>query len=183
MDSVKARLLVATPQLGDPNFDRTVVWLLEHDDDGALGVVLNRPSALPVADPLPSWADLARTPPVVFVGGPVSPSSVIGVAQVLGDLPPGTWEPLRGSIGVLDLGADPALLSSTIQSLRCFAGYAGWGPGQLEEELAQGAWFVVDAADDDPFTDDPEHLWRRVLARQPNELARVAAVPDDPSLN
>jgi putative transcriptional regulator len=182
--SFKGRLLVAAPILDDPNFDRTVVWLLEHGGDGALGVVLNRPSELPVADPLPGWADRTGGLPVVFVGGPVSVSSVIGLAQVGdGGAPEGTWEPVAGPVGVLDLAADPDLVGPAIRTLRCFAGYAGWSAGQLEDEIGQGAWFVVDADDDDLFTDHPGDLWRRVLARQPGELARVARVPADPSIN
>jgi putative transcriptional regulator len=183
MNSIKARLLVATPLLGDPNFDRTVVLLLEHGDEGALGVVLNRPSDLRVDEPLPSWSELAGPLPVVFVGGPVSPSSVIGLARVHGDVPRETWEPVFGAIGVLDLGADPMPVAGAVSVVRCFAGYAGWGPGQLEDEIVQGAWFVVDLEPDDAFTDEPTHLWRTVLARQPNELARLALVPDDPTLN
>jgi putative transcriptional regulator len=180
---LKGRLLVATPVLDDPNFDRTVVWLLEHGDDGALGVVLNRPSALAVAEPLPGWADLAGPLPVVFVGGPVSSSSVIGLARVTGEVPPGSWEPVAGTIGVVDLTTDPLLLTPVVADLRCFAGYSGWGSGQLEGELLDGAWVVVDAEVGDAFTDDPAGLWRAVLARQPNELARMALVPDDPTLN
>ena len=182
-DALKSRLLVATPLLGDPNFDRTVVWMLEHGDEGALGVVLNRPSGMPVAEPLPSWSDLAVEPPVLFVGGPVSPSSVIALARVRGELPTDAWEPVLGSVGVLDLSADPAPLAPAISALRCFAGYAGWGPGQLELELDEGAWFVVDADPFDAFSDEPGELWRSVLGRQPNELARLAMVPDDPTLN
>lgn len=181
--ALKGRLLVATPMLDDPNFDRSVVWVLEHGEEGALGVVLNRPSDLPLAEPLPEWSDLAGALPVVFVGGPVSAGSVIGLARVAGDLPPGVWEPVVDSIGVIDLTADPVLLASAVTSLRCFAGYAGWGPEQLESELVEGAWLVVDADPGDPFSEDPRRLWRTVLARQPNPLARLAHVPDDPSLN
>lgn len=185
MDSLKAKLLVATPMLEDPNFDRTVVWLLEHGPEGALGLVLNRPSELPVAEPLPSWVDHTGPLPVVFLGGPVSTSSVIALARVTGadDVPDGTWASVSGSVGVLDLTVDPMLVAPSIRELRCFAGYAGWAPGQLEGEIAQGAWFVLDADPDDPFTTAPVNLWRSVLARQPNELARLALVPDDPTLN
>ena len=181
--TAKGRLLVATPLLDDPNFFHAVVWLLEHGDDGALGVVLNRPSDLPVAEPLPGWADFAGQLPVLFVGGPVAVGSVIGLARVAGEVPDGSWEPVSGSVGVIDLGADPAIVGPSVGTLRCFAGYAGWSAGQLEDEIAEGAWFVVDAEPADLFTDDPAGLWRAVLARQPNELARLALVPDDPTLN
>ena len=183
MDTLKARLLVATPLLGDPNFDRTVVWLLEHGDDGALGIVLNRPSELPVAEPLPAWNLLTGLDAVVFQGGPVSTSSVIGLARVRAEAPEGTWAPVLGEIGVLDLAADPDDVGPALAGLRCFAGYAGWGGGQLEAEIEQGAWFVVDVDPTDPFTEHPEGLWRAVLARQGPELARFALVPDDPRVN
>lgn len=181
--SLRARLLVATPLLGDPNFDRTVVWLIEHGDEGALGVVLNRPSELPVAEPLPSWDELTGSLPVVFIGGPVSTDSVIGVARVRTATPADAWAPVMGEVGVLDLGVDPDVVGPALAGLRCFAGYAGWSAGQLEGEIEQGAWFVVDAEPDDPFTEAPEDLWRAVLARQPGELARFALVPDDPRVN
>ena len=182
--SLKGRLLVAAPLLSDPNFDRTVIWLLEHSSEGALGVVLNRPSELPVSDPLPGWAGHTGGLPVVFVGGPVSVSSVIGLAEVTDvGTPEGIWEPVAGPVGVLDLAADPFEVGAAISTLRCFAGYAGWAASQLEDEIAEGAWFVVDVEPGDLFTDHPGSLWRTVLARQPNELARLALVPDDPSLN
>jgi putative transcriptional regulator len=183
MESLKALLLVATPMLGDPNFDRTVVWVLEHGDDGALGVVLNRPSDLPVADPLPSWNLLTGALDVVFLGGPVSTSSVIGVARVRSGTPAGAWAPVMDEIGVLDLGIDPDDVGPALLGLRCFAGYAGWGSGQLESEIDQGAWFVVDTDPNDVFTEHPADLWRTVLARQRPELARFALVPDDPRVN
>lgn len=181
--SFKGRLLVATPLLGDENFERTVVLLLEHGDEGALGLVLNRPSPLEVVDPLPEWSRFAGHPEVVFVGGPVSRTSVIALARVEGSAPAQAWAPVLGPVGVVDLAADPDLLGGALDAVRVFAGYAGWGPGQLEDEIVEGAWYVVDADPADPFTDAPDDLWRRVLARQDGELARVALVPDDPRLN
>jgi len=183
MDSLKGRLLVATPLLGDPNFERAVVLLLEHADEGALGLVLNRPSGLDVADPLPEWGRYALEPEVVFVGGPVSRNSVIALARLRADLPAERWEQVLGPVGVLDLSGDPDDVAAAVTAVRVFAGYAGWGAGQLEDEVAEGAWYVVPADPVDAFTDDPEHLWRTVLARQEGELARVAQVPEDPRLN
>ena len=183
MDRLKGRLLVATPVLGDPNFDHTVVLLLEHNDDGALGLVLNRPSGLEVADPLPEWRPYTGDPDVVFIGGPVSRSSVIALASVDGEAPVSSWEQVVGPVGVVDLSRDPDAIGGTLTAVRVFAGYAGWGSGQLEMEIGEGAWYVVSAEPADVFTDSPEQLWRRVLARQPGELARVALVPEDPSLN
>lgn len=183
MTGLKGRLLVATPLLGDPNFERSVVLLLEHGEEGALGVVLNRPSELEVAEPLPEWRRFAGSPEVIFVGGPVSRSSVIALARLGRDLPDGSWEPVLGRVGVLDLTGDPDEVGAGLDDLRVFAGYAGWGSGQLEEEIGEGAWYVVDAEPADPFTDAPDGLWHRVLKRQGGELARVARVPANPRLN
>jgi len=183
VESLKGRLLVATPLLGDPNFERTVVLLLEHSDEGALGLVLNRPSALDVVEPLPEWVRYTLQPEVVFVGGPVSRNSVIALARLVADLPSGAWEQVIGPVGVLDLSRDPDAVADSVTAVRVFAGYAGWGADQLEIEVADGAWYVVPADPADAFTDEPEHLWRTVLARQAGELSRVALVPEDPSLN
>ncbi|MER5783351.1 YqgE/AlgH family protein [Streptomyces mobaraensis] len=205
VSSLTGRLLVATPALADPNFDRAVVLLLDHDEEGSLGVVLNRPTPVGVGDILASWAALAGEPGVVFQGGPVSLDSALGVAVVPGDEPgkdapaggpPGSgparrpgrsgpvgWRRVHGAIGLVDLEAPPELLGSSVGSLRIFAGYSGWGPGQLEEELVEGAWYVVESEPGDISSPDPSRLWRSVLRRQRNELAMVATYPDDPSLN
>lgn len=185
MPGTKGQLLVATPLLTDPNFERTVVLMLEDNEDGALGLVLNRPSELEVGDPLPDWADLSAPPPVVFVGGPVSRSSVIALARVSGDPEPtdDTWTAVLGPIGVLDLTADAALMHAVIDDVRVFAGYAGWGAEQLETEIAEGAWFVVDALPTDATTDDPDDLWREVLHRQPTNIRIFAHYPPDPAVN
>lgn len=176
---------MATPLLTDPNFERTVVLMLEDNDDGALGLVLNRPSPLEVGEPLPDWADLSATPPVVFVGGPVSRSSVIALARRTDhpDLPDETFTTVLGPIGVLDLTSDAALMQAMIDDVRVFAGYAGWGAEQLVDEIREGAWFVVDALPSDAITEEPEHLWRDVLRRQPMPLRMWADYPPDPSVN
>jgi putative transcriptional regulator len=187
--SLTGRLLVATPALVDPNFDRAVVLLLDHDEEGTLGVVLNRPTPVGVGDVLEPWAMLAGAPQVVFQGGPVSLDSALGLAVVPGesrdgdgDAPLG-WRRVHGAIGLVDLEAPPELLAPELGSLRIFAGYAGWGPGQLEDELMEGAWYVVESEPGDVSAPDPEQLWRSVLRRQRSELAMVATYPDDPSLN
>jgi len=189
VSSLTGRLLVATPALADPNFDRAVVLLLDHDEEGSLGVVLNRPTPVGVGDVLETWAGLAGAPPVVFQGGPVSLDSALGLAVVPGeprdgeDGEPLGWRRVYGAIGLVDLEAPPELLAAELGSLRIFAGYAGWGPGQLEDELVEGAWYVVESEPGDVFSPDPEQLWRSVLRRQRSELAMVATYPDDPSLN
>ena len=179
---LKGRLLVASPTLRDPNFDRTVILLIEHGDEGALGVVLNRPSELDVEEVLARWSERAETPPVMFIGGPVQPNAVICLArtelEVEGLLTPTAID----GISLVDLDGDP-LDGGPDLAIRCFAGYAGWDGGQLEGELDEDAWFVVDTERDDAFSTDPQRLWRDVLARQPDDLSRYALYPADPSLN
>jgi len=164
--SLRGRLLVATPLLGDPNFERTVVLLLEHTDEGAVGVVLNRPTDLDFVDPLPAWYGLAAYPPVVFAGGPVGPGSAIG----LGRAPDGT-------VATVDLGLDPA--DHAVEEVRVFSGYAGWSDGQLEDEIDAGAWWVVASEPDDAMSPEPDGLWRAVLHRQTNGLALFDNFPRD----
>ena len=180
--SESGQLLVATPLLGDPNFERTVVLLLEHSDEGALGVVLNRPSDLAVGDILPDWADLATPPDEVFHGGQVSTDSALALVRTTGEPVIGVRS-LPHEVGVVDLDTPTELVQNAVQALRVFAGYAGWGAGQLEGEIEEGAWFVVDTLPEDAFTADPDSLWRRVLRRQPHPLSLVASFPRDPALN
>ncbi|MET9252134.1 YqgE/AlgH family protein [Streptomyces sp. NPDC003717] len=187
VSSLTGRLLVATPALADANFERAVVLLLDHDEEGSLGVVLNRPTPVGVGDILEGWAELAGEPGVVFQGGPVSLDSALGVAVVPGesstDAAPIGWRRVHGAIGLVDLEAPPELLAPAVGALRIFAGYAGWGPGQLEDELAEGAWYVVESEPGDVSSPFPQRLWREVLRRQRGELAMIATYPDDPSLN
>jgi putative transcriptional regulator len=190
--TLTGRLLVATPALGDSNFERSVVLVLDHDEDGALGIVINRPTPVDVAEVLPVWQPLATEPGVLFQGGPVALDSALGLALVPGegeDEPLG-WRRVVGRLGLVDLDVPPEVLAAEVTRLRIFAGYAGWGAGQLEDELAEGAWYVVEArfgagVDDagDPFSEAPEDLWRQVLRRQGGDLAMVSTYLDDPSLN
>jgi len=180
--SLRGRLLVATPPLVDPNFDRAVVLMLEHGEDGALGIILNRPSETALDDVLPEWRALASAPPVVFSGGPVSPEAVIALARGRPHATEG-WVPIIDDLGTVDLGRDPLDLGVPLDDMRVFVGYAGWGPGQLEGELDAKAWFVVKLARDDPFAASPERLWRDVLRRQRGHTAMFALYPDDASVN
>jgi putative transcriptional regulator len=188
-DPKAGRLLVATPLLGDPNFKRTVVLLVEHElTQGTLGVVLNRPSEIPVGQVLAQWTEIATDPSVVFKGGPVSPNSAIALALIPGKDEPLGWRALDGApalarLGLLDLDTPPSVLAPAIQSLRVYAGYAGWSPGQLETEIEEGAWHVVSAQPGDVFAANPDALWRTVLRRQEGDLAFLATYPDDPGLN
>ncbi|MFZ0323244.1 MAG: YqgE/AlgH family protein [Actinomycetes bacterium] len=187
--SLTGRLLVASPMLGDPNFERSVVLLVDHDEEGALGVVLNRPTGVEVAVVIPSWGEYTTGPALVFRGGPVGEDSALALGALAVGVPDDeAEEPLGfrrvfGSLGLVDLDAEPEVLAADLRAVRVFAGYAGWGPGQLEDELAEDTWFVVESLPGDPFVDDPDHLWRDVLRRQGGELAMVATFPEDPSLN
>lgn len=182
-------LLVATPALADPNFRRSVVLILEHDDNGTLGVVLNRPSEVTVTQVLPSWGPLVTGPQVLFEGGPVQTDSALALASVTGAAEPLGWRRLHtgtsavSRLGTVDLDAPPEILAGEITQMRIFAGYAGWSAGQLEAELREGAWYLVDAEPGDTFHSEPRDLWRHVLRRQPGELAFVATCPDDPHMN
>lgn len=185
-DDLIGRLLVASPQLGDPNFERTVVLLLDHGPEGALGVVLNRPTGLPVDEILDAWrAEALAVPPgVVFRGGPVSPDAVIGLARTEGeDVDGSPWRLVLDGVGTVDLAVAPAEQPVTVAGVRMFAGYAGWSPDQLEEELGEGAWIVVEALATDIFTPEAEALWHDVLQRQGGSLALLAAYPPHPSVN
>ncbi len=181
--TLRGRLLVSTPGLRDPNFDRTVVLVLEHDEDGALGLVLNRPSATRVSEVLPAWDDITSDPPVVFSGGPVDGSAAICLGSTRPGVASSAVQVISPTVGVVDLDSDPAHLSTDVAYVRVFAGYAGWGGGQLDEELDAGGWFVVDALPGDPFTATPVGLWRAVLRRQPDRLAMFSTYPDDPTHN
>jgi len=181
MRSTAGRLLIAEPMMGDPNFDRTVVLVVEHTEAGALGLVLNRPSDLPVVEVLPGWEDVVTPPAVLHVGGPVEPTSGWCLAAVDDPGRPG-FVPVVGRTGLLDLDTDPATLGD-VRALRLYAGYSGWGPGQLDAELAQEAWIPVDALPDDPFHEASADLWPAILARQGGSLARLSVFPPDPSLN
>ena len=188
-DPKAGRLLVATPLLGDPNFRRTVILIVEHEEtEGTLGVVLNRPTQIPVDRVLEQWTGLVADPPVVFKGGPVAPSSALALALVPGKEAPIGWRALDGAaslarLGLLDLDTPPRLLALAIESLRVYAGYAGWSPGQLQAEIDEGAWHVVAGEPGDIFAATPETLWRTVLRRQAGEMAFLATYPDDPNLN
>ncbi len=187
--SLSGRLLAATPLLGDPNFRRTVILVVEDDpEEGTLGVVLNRPTEVPVRQVLEPWTELVTGPSVVFRGGPVSPNSALALAQAHGSDEPVGWRSLDGSplmarIGLVDLDAPPELLAGGISSLRVFAGYAGWGAGQLRAEIDEGAWYVLTGEPADAFFAEPERLWPAVLRRQGGDLAFVATYPDDPVQN
>jgi putative transcriptional regulator len=171
--SHEGMLLLATPRLVDPNFLRTVVLVIQHGGDGAVGVVLNRETPEPAIEHLPDWGPLAAKPGLIHFGGPVEPD----VAVALSTAHDGESTGVPG-LNVVDL-ANPPTGSGLI---RVYSGYAGWGEGQLEAELAEGSWYLVQAAPDDPF-DAADGQWTRILRRQPGRLAIVSTFPTDANMN
>jgi putative transcriptional regulator len=184
MDPAAGRLLVATPLLTEGTFFRAVVQLLQHsDEDGALGVVLTRPSGTALAEVLPGWALLAPDPVVVFEGGPVQQTAAICLGRLTAGAPEdAAYAVVAGApwLGTVDLDQDGA---DAVEQIRVFAGYAGWSAGQLEAEVAEGGWWVLDALPGDCFTETPELLWQQVLRRQGMPIALAASYPADPTLN
>ncbi|MDN5858731.1 MAG: YqgE/AlgH family protein [Pseudonocardia sp.] len=181
-DVAPGSLLVAGPGLADPNFRRTVVYLIEHRAGGSLGVVLNRPSEVQVRDVLPSWAPLASRPHAVFVGGPVDGQTALCLAALRAGQDPSTVRGLvavRGPVALVDLESDPLALAERLRGLRVFAGYAGWDGGQLAEEVDHGDWIVVPALPDDVLAGQESGLWEHVLRRQGMPLALLATYPVD----
>lgn len=177
-------LLVASPQLLDPNFSETVVLLLDVDDNGALGVVLNRPTPVSVGEVLADWREVVAEPEVLFQGGPVSTEGALAIGWLrdTDDVPVGFRE-VAGSLGVIDLDTPVELIDGSLSGLRIFAGYAGWGAEQLVGEIEEGSWYVVPAQPLDVFREDCVELWRDVMRRQPGELAWHSTRPIDPDLN
>lgn len=178
-DVLTGRLLVASPSLNDPNFRGTVVLVVQHGEDGAVGLVLNRQGEVPVGRVLPGWDELAAAPAVVFGGGPVATDGLVGLGLAHGQRA-SSWQPITDRIGLIDLDGDAALASADLDRVRVFAGHAGWAAGQLDAELSAGGWFTVDADPQDVVTGDPDGLWGRVLRRQGGVYRTVTR---DPSHN
>ena len=174
-ESLRGQLLVAAPILHDPNFHRTVVLVAEHGEEGAMGLVLNRPTDTSVADALPDLAPLAGDEDPVYIGGPVALESVLAVAEL--DDPDDSSDLLFGVVGFVQEADVPVLRG------RIFVGYAGWSAGQLEAELEEESWLVLPAEPDDVFSNDPDGLWSAVLRRQGGSYALLSMMPPDPSLN
>jgi putative transcriptional regulator len=180
--SLKSQLLIASPSIHDPNFRRTVVYMTEHGDEGAMGLVLNRAAETTVGEAVPDLAWLAEDDAVVHVGGPVAPQSVVVLAE---------FEDPDLSALIIDEGLgfvpaevdDVGALAGALGRRRVFAGHAGWGPGQLEAELEEKSWILEPAAREDVFTDDPDDLWSQVLRRKGREYVLLSTMPEDPSLN
>jgi putative transcriptional regulator len=185
-------LLLAGPMLTEPTFAGSVIALLEHDDDGSLGVILNRPSEVPVEDVLPGWEVAVTGRPVLFHGGPVGLDSALAVGLLPPQEPLSSTSPIAGSMrlvqsgwGLVDLDSDLDVVTAQIPALRIYAGYAGWSAGQLNAEVFEGAWFVIDCADplSDLWTSEPDTLWSRLVARQDSEMRLLLHRPQDPADN
>ena len=176
------RLLVATPLIADPTFERTVVLLLAHGPDGAFGVVLNRPSDTSIGEVAPDWSPHAAAPGVLVLGGPVGRDSLVALGRSAA-VGAHTEARIVGDCAAVDLGALPEQGGLPWDHVRLFAGSAGWAPRQLEDELGEGAWWLVDAEPADAVTSDPAHQWSAVLRRQRGEVAWFANHPEDPSAN
>jgi putative transcriptional regulator len=181
MDSARGQLLIAGPTLLDQNFWRTVVLVIEHTDEGALGLVLNRPSETTVGDAVPQLEELVDLEDQLFIGGPVQPSSVIVLAQFedAGDAALIAFD----DVGVLGAGGSLEEVSVGVRAGRAFVGHAGWGPGQLDSELDRGDWILEPARREDAFSADPSDLWPEVLTRKGGSYALIARMPPDPSVN
>jgi len=183
-ESLTGKLLVASPKLVDPNFARTVVLVCRHDEDGALGLVLNRPiDEAPVSEHLPAWQMDIASPPVVFLGGPVEPTAALALGRVVDGAGHAALTPVTNSISMIDLSEEPGALHGQVETVRVFVGYSGWTGGQLETEISDGGWFVVESRPGDAFTDAPDELWRTVLRREGGRLAMFAFAPIDPRIN
>ncbi len=180
MTSLRGQLLIAGPGLVDPDFWRTVVLVGEHSEEGALGVVLNRPSETSVGEAVPELVGLADGMGSVHVGGPVQSSAIVVLADFA---EPDDSQPLvLDTIGFLSTEIEPDSLGE-LRRARVYAGYAGWGPGQLDDELDEGSWIVEPALAEDVFTGDPGGLWSSVLRRKGGPFSVLASMPPDPSLN
>jgi putative transcriptional regulator len=180
MESLKGRLLISSAGLFDPNFRHTVVLLGEHNAEGAVGVVLNRPLNLTVAEAVPPLAGLVGPDELLFQGGPVQPSTPVLLAELE---EPGMADVLAfGSVGFL-VGEVSPELRPRIRRARIYVGHSGWGPGQLEAEMEQQSWIIEPAREEDVFTSAPERLWSRVLERKGPEYRRLSRVPFDPEMN
>jgi putative transcriptional regulator len=178
--SLTGQLLVASPGLFDPNFRRTVVLVTEHNEEGAAGLVLNRPTEAEVSEVVPQLESLVDDGELIYMGGPVQPNGVLVLGEFLD--PTDAAVPLFGSLGFPSLEAPEEVVPLTTRR-RIFAGYAGWGSGQLEDELAREDWILEQAKNDDAFTEAPDELWADVLRRKGGIYELVARMPEDPSVN
>jgi putative transcriptional regulator len=182
-ESLRGHLLLAAPSLFDPNFRRTVVFIAEHTEEGAMGLVINRAAEPTVSETVPDLAAYVDTDAPLYVGGPVQAQAVIVMAE-FDDPDLAAAIVIDGDVGFVPADAsDHGLLAATCRRARVFVGHSGWGPGQLEDELSEKAWIVEPAIRDDIFTDDPQGLWSKVMRRKGGQYRLIATMPEDPALN
>ncbi|HWH45566.1 MAG TPA: YqgE/AlgH family protein [Thermoleophilaceae bacterium] len=181
MESLRGKLLVASPALSDPNFARSVVLVTAHSEEGAMGVVLNRPSESAVDEAVPELAEIAGGDDAIYVGGPVQGEALVVLAEFSDHA--AAAEIVVADVGFVSAEIETEDLPGAVRRARVFAGYAGWGPGQLEDELDEEAWIVEPPIPPEIFPDDPESLWASVLERKGGRFALLARMPLDPSLN
>jgi putative transcriptional regulator len=180
VDSLRGQLLIASPALLDPNFARAVVLIGEHSEEGALGVVLNRPSPLSLAEAAPELSTAGPEQPL-FEGGPVQPTALVVLAEFDDPLQAGLH--IAHGVGFPAPDSDLDELASWSRRARVYAGYAGWAPGQLDDEVERGDWILEPFGPEDVFCDDPDGLWRATLERKGARFALLARMPEDPSQN
>ncbi len=181
MTLLRGKLLIASPALADPSFARSVVLIAEHTSDGAMGLVLNRPSDAEVAVAVDELGAIVAPGDLVYEGGPVQPSAVMVLAEF--NDPTDAAAVVLGDVGFLPSESDLEALAEGLRRARVFAGHSGWSPGQLDAELEEGSWIVVEARIDDVFAPDPDELWGEVLERKGGAFAVLARMPEDPSVN
>jgi putative transcriptional regulator len=184
MQTAAGSLLISSATLMDPNFARCVLLMIESNEEGSLGVILNQPSETPVGEVLEQWRDVVNPPGVLFRGGPVELNAALALGSVVStEDPPLGWRQVSGPLGMVDLDDSPDDYLGRLGGLRIYAGYAGWGAGQLDDEIAEGSWHVVPARPSDPFSAHPDRLWHDILRRQPPPLSMLSTLPEDASLN
>jgi putative transcriptional regulator len=179
-ESLRGKLLIASPALADPNFARTVVLMTEHNEEGAMGIVLNRPAETAARELLPVLQEIAGEDPL-FIGGPVQPQAVVLLAE-FSDPTAAAWL-VVADVGLAAAETDIEELTPAVRRGRFYAGYSGWGPGQLEAEMELDSWIVEAPMPAELFPDDPETLWHDVLERKGGQYTLISRMPEDPSLN
>jgi putative transcriptional regulator len=179
-ESLRGKLLVASPVLADPNFERSVVLITEHNEEGAMGIVLNRPSDTAAGDVVPELAEIAGDEPV-YVGGPVQPDAIVLLAEFV-DPEAAAWI-VVADVGLAGAESELDELAQAVRRGRLYAGYSGWGPAQLDAELELDSWIVEPPLPAELFPDRPETLWSDVLDRKGGQYKLIARMPDDPSQN
>lgn len=179
-------LLIAAPDMPDPSFRRAIVYIIEHDHTGSLGVVLTRSSETDVASILPAWAGLCASPEVFYIGGPVKPDTGIALAVLSAGVDGSDdsgLQRIEGRVHVVDLGGDPDQLLDRSDGMRVFVGYTGWSPGQLQDELDRGDWYVAPSLPSDLLAPARVDVWGTVLRRQDMPLPLYATYTGEGELN